>query len=339
MARLDWFAFLRQHNIPYTITGPNASPGRVNIRCPFCGDADPSEHLGVSLRGNGYSCWRNQGHRGRDQIRLVAKLLNYSYDDAKALVGGAMGLSTLPSDSEMLEDLRVKLGGPTYEKRSAVKLRMPKEFRSLDTDSRFAYQFLDYLQDRGYNGTQLDWLVDTYDLHYALRRSEVYGDFAYRVIIPIRDRWGELLTWTGRSILPDEELRYKSLRKDLQVCAPKETLLGLPLLWGCTNPKVLLIVEGPFDAFWLTAFGHTFGVYATCLFGLSLQPAQVSLLLDMRSRFQKQVLLLDDDARIQSFRMSTMGVPLLVEKLPSGTKDPATMTPGAVIDLCVKLTS
>lgn len=330
MARLDWFSFLRQHGIPYTTTGPNASAGRVNVKCPFCSD-DPSEHMGISIGGHGWSCWRNASHRGRSAPKLIDALIKCGMAEATRLAGGDVAL---PEDQDLGSELRSRLGEQQIRKPKLVSLNLPHEFKPLDNGSRFADQFLEYLSWRGYKKTQLKWLVKTYDLHYATS-----GKFAYRVIIPIYDRWGKLLTWTGRSILPDEELRYLTLKREQQICAPKETLLGLPLLWSCPNPKVLLVCEGPFDAFWVTAFGRSLGVYGTCLFGLTMSSPQAELLLDLRRRFPRQALLLDSAARFQAFRMANSGVRMDVVRLDEDVKDPATLTPNALLELCMQLTT
>src|SRR6185436_20537355 len=84
---IDWRAFFRRHNIDYVTSGPNASKGRLQIKCPFCGQDDPSEHMGVSIRGKGWSCWRNAGHRGVSSERLIQALLRCSSEEAKRLIG------------------------------------------------------------------------------------------------------------------------------------------------------------------------------------------------------------------------------------------------------------
>jgi hypothetical protein len=326
---LDWIALLRQHNIAFTMTGPNASRGHVNIKCPYCGD-DPSEHLGISLGGYGWSCWRNAQHRGKSEAILVAKLLHCSPDEADRIVGGTVAV---PADVALLDTLRASLGDQDEISQPIRTLSLLSEFKPLGNGSRFADQFLRYLTyERNYRASQLKWLLTTYNLHYAIS-----GRFAYRIIIPFYDRWGELLTWTGRTIMVDEELRYKSLRREEQVCSPKETLLGLPLLWSCSNPRALLICEGPFDAFWVTAFGRSFGVYATCLSGLSLSSAQAELLLDLKERFSYQALLLDNSAQFQAFKIASAGLGLGTLEIPGGAKDPAVCAPADIINLCLNL--
>lgn len=327
---MDWFAFLNQNNIPYTTTGPNSSRGRVNIKCPWCAE-DPSEHLGVSLSGKGYHCWRDATHRGRDQARLVARLLNCGLQEAQRVIGGSV---QIPQDEDLLSSLHANLGGEEDDYEPPPKsLIMPSHFKPLVPGKGvLSGPFLEYLRDRGYRGAQLEWLCTTYDLHYCLS-----GKFSHRVIIPVYNRWGDLVTWTGRHISKREPMRYRALSKDTQLVATKETLLGLDYLWKVPNPKVLVIVEGPFDAFWLTMFGRTFGVYATCLFGLEMSEPQLVELIDLGSRFKRRVLLLDSEAAFQAFRLSQQGVPFDVDYIPEGVKDPATLPPNAAIDLCVRL--
>ena len=227
--------------------------------------------------------------------------------------------------------LRSNLG--SVEVAKDISVQMPKEFKPLSNGGLFAQQFLDYLIfDRHYKKSQLTWLINTYDLRYTTS-----GKFAYRIIIPFYDRWRELLTWTGRTILKYEDQRYKALERDKQVCSPKETLLGLPLLWSCHNPHVLLVCEGPFDALWITTLGHHLGVYATCLSGLTLSDKQTELLVGLKSRFSHISVLLDSAASFQAFRMSSSGIDLGVNQLPDHVKDPAELPAGKVLDFCVEL--
>jgi hypothetical protein len=174
---VDWFSFLRQNNIPFTTTGPNASRGRVNVKCPFCGQDDPSEHMGISLRGRGWSCWRNSSHRGRSTPRIIAALLRISLAEAEQLAGGEV---SLPTDVDLGQSIRARLGGQLDVKIPRRTLDFNREFKSLDSASRFADQFYDYIYDRGYQPEQATWLVRAYDLHYATT-----GKFAYRIIIPV----------------------------------------------------------------------------------------------------------------------------------------------------------
>ena len=72
---LDVLTFLDHNRIPYRTNGPNCAKGHVVIKCPFCGDEDPSEHLGIQLSTGYWGCWRNSSHRGRRPHRLIMRLL------------------------------------------------------------------------------------------------------------------------------------------------------------------------------------------------------------------------------------------------------------------------
>lgn len=322
--RFDWVAFLQRYGIEYVTTGPNASRDHVNVRCPFCGSSDPTQHLGISLTGRGWSCWRNSAHKGRSRAKLIQALLGCSNAEAQRIAGAEE--ADLPEGSvsdrlhgQLLSDERVAKARPEF----------PSEVRSLAQSSRFGEPFRNYLRARGYAGTQLRHVIEDYDLHYAVR-----GRWAYRLIVPVRDRNSRLLTWVGRTILPDKQPRYRALSRGEELVNIRDTLLGLDFLWHCTNPRVLLVCEGPFDAMWITTYGKSLGVYATCLFGLRVSEAQALLLDELRGRFNHIALLLDHDAALQSFRLAQGGLGLDIRRLPSGIKDPAVLPPERVLDLC-----
>jgi hypothetical protein len=187
-----------------------------------------------------------------------------------------------------------------------------------------------YLRDRGYTDAELQRAIELYDLHYTTR-----GRYRYRIIIPVYSSDSKLQTWTARSILPDAKLRYDTLstrpndRGDpVGVMADKQTLLGLPLLWTCDNPRVLVLCEGPFDAIRVTILGERHGVYGTCLFGLNISGEQVSLLEALTARFERLVLLLDPEAALDRMRISgqLVGLPVSWGRLPDGAEDPGALS-------------
>lgn len=342
MARFDWPRFLRQHRIEFVTKGPNTARHHISIRCPWCGEADPSEHMGISLRGQGWGCLRNSAHRGRSNFRLVQKLLNCSAQEAQRLVGGSEAQApTIDDFAASAAALRKMAGTTAPEDRGP--LRMPQSFKPLLNGSVFSRPFTTYMQKRGYRDAQIHWLGENYDMRYC-----VDGDFAQRLIIPVRDRYGELLTWTGRSIQQDAIPRYKTLRVTPHEDYPdapvaklpvNHTVLGLPVLWAAPNPRALVLVEGPLDALKLTAYGRAFGLYGAALFGLNVYAEQVSEILQLAGRFEQTFLLLDEDANLQRLRlMRTLG-PLGVQalKMPPGSDDPGAMTGAEVAELALNV--
>ena len=324
-----WPQFLTSHGVAYVTRGPNTGKDSLSVRCPWCGASDPSEHLSISLKGAGYRCFRNpRAHSGRSRSRLIQALLRCSLEEAQRLAGDGETPATPPD-----ADFAVQIAGMLGEDRPGASppklLSFPREFKLLKR-GYFANKFWDYLQDRGYSVDDSLWLAKEYDLHYAAR-----GPYAYRLIIPIYTTEGRLATWTARSILPDAEVRYKTLSKTnrygpeeaVALLGPTELLLGLPLLLKVPNPEVLVLCEGPFDAMRISVLGRGYGVYGTCLFGLNISEVQATLLDRLMTRFRRLVLLLDPDAQMLSLRIKEFLTPLSVYpgRLPEGIEDPGAL--------------
>lgn len=341
--RFDWIRFLKQHGVRYVTDGPNYSRKmQCNIRCPFCGDADPSEHMGLSRYG-WWGCLRNASHRGQSPQFLIQRLIGCSPEEARRIVGVQEDAAPTTDDlAESFATLRRSLG---EEASKVTKLELLPEFKPLTSGSVFAEPFWDYLRDRDFRDAQIKWLTEKYGLRYATK-----GPYAYRIIVPVYDRYGKLLTWTARSVRPDAELRYKTLRATgdpadgkgpVALAADKEVVLGLPVLYAAPNPKVLVLVEGPFDALKVTAYGRGLGVYAAALFGLNISETQVAEVLELSGRFERVCLLLDAGAELQWLRIASAMSVIAPERVwvPPGFKDPGELTPEAVSQLALNLIS
>src|ERR1035437_540324 len=338
MSRFDWPSFLRQNRIEFVTSGPNTQHGSVSIKCPFCGEGDPSEHMGLNPRGF-WGCLRNAAHRGKSPVRLIRQLLRCSEAEAKRIVGGAE--ATAPTLSSFEASVAALRGSATtLQPEPEVDLRFPKEFKPLSNGSPLAQSFIGYLESRGYRTAQIKWLAQNYGLHYATR-----GLYAHRIVIPIYDRYGDLLSWTARTISSEVQPRYRTLRMKsddegpVAKLAANNTVLGLPVLYGADNPRALIIVEGPFDALKVTAFGQGLGVYATSLFGLNVYPAQVAELQQLAPRFDRVYLLIDEDAELQRLRLlqTLSAVRCIVLKIPVGADDPGALSGGQVVQLALDL--
>lgn len=317
----DWKRFLTKHNIEFVTRGPNVARGRIAVKCPWCGKADPSQHLWISLKGANWGCWRNSSHSGHNKTRLIQAILRCSFAEAQALAGEETGSS--PTDNQFKEQVSGLLG---FEKTKVTQepLGFPSEFKSLvKYSNRFDRQFWIYLKQRGYIQEDAFWLAKKYKLHYAVR-----GHYAYRLIIPIFDHTGALMTWTGRHIDAAAEVRYKTLPQQLARRVPGELLLGIEWLPQVKQGKLLVVCEGPFDAMRITALGHEQGIYGTCLFGLNISQSQVGYLQDLSSTFDSIGLLLDADAEMAVFRIKEKLSALKVHtlKLPAGVKDAGELT-------------
>jgi len=318
---MDWEHTLSQHGVPYATRGPNVARGAIAVKCPFCGPADPSEHLVIDLGGKGWLCRRSREHRGRSATRLLQALLGCTREQAQRLSGER----SIPDD--MLSIVRARLG---LDLPAAVQMRKPpnmpagfKRFTGLPSSRPFVH----YLAGRGFDDRQIRDMIDRYDLRYCVR-----GSFGGRVIFPIK-RDGTLVSWTGRSISAGARLRYKTLPEDPDAardldCDPAVAPISHYLLWEdelrATEADTVSISEGPFDALRVALLGRELGVCGTCVFTAEPSDEQVGLLHEILPRFKRRLLLLDQSTVNATMRISAALAGLSVEPvyLPAGLKDP-----------------
>lgn len=323
--RFDWRAFCNHNHITYVTSGPNTAKGNISIRCPWCGNADPSQHMGLFLdpARPSWGCLRNAQHRGRHPAKLIAKLLGIAYGTAAALVQA----SDFPIDSfeEAITSLRNTPG--TLEARPAkTPLTMPSAFKNL-ADGGYASRFLAYLEGRGFGLDSLN-VAETYDLRYALT-----GEQAWRLIFPIHDLNGELVGWTGRTIRNGTP-RYRASEN-----LGKEVVLGG---FGVPDDVILLVCEGPVDWIKMDYYGSPVGVSAVATMGTAYTDDQVFQLLKLQQRVSKTFILFDRDALSSQLRLAdeleaySKG-PVQTLQLPQPFDDPGQMTAGAVRRFCSSL--
>lgn len=326
---MDWIAFLDRYGVEYVTSGPNVSRGNINIHCPMCGDGDPSHHLGISLEGAGWGCWRDPDHRGKSAAKLIRILINCSWDQAYRIAGERLRASSdLQSRVEML---RKKEQQDSTNLRS---LKLPDTFLPFRDIYSFKL-YRSYLRARRYTEKQINRMTDVYGLRYCTK-----GGFKGRIIFPVYHE-NELMTWTGRTIYPSEELRYKTLTTE----EDRAKILGLLpalgnikdyLLWYddllSDDCETIVIVEGPFDALRVRVLGERFGVTATCFFTSAPSARQVELLHIVLRKYKRGVLLLDQGTLSKSTRISRefrhqfSGAGVEIMTLPKGVKDPGDLT-------------
>lgn len=325
----DWPSFLDRQGIEYITTGPNVAKNNVNVHCPLCGAGDPSHHLGISLVGPWWGCWRDPAHRGTSVPRLVQLLLGCSWEQAQRLAGES---ATLPSD--LLGAVEALLAEGSADPEPLRSLKMPEEFR--DFSGRPGERFYrNYLLQRGYSNKLIDGITKKYGIRYCKN-----GPFRGRVMFPIFYE-GKLVTWTGRSIFQSDTLRYKTLTVD----PDRASVLGQEpaagnisdfLLWydeaSAGSFETLVVVEGPFDALRLTTLGGPYALIATCFFTSAPSRRQIDLLYKLLPRYKNRYLLLDANTLSKSMALkyefdwvlASLDVEVLY--LPEGVKDPGELT-------------
>lgn len=299
----NWRAFLDQHRIPYVTEGLNTPRGSLGIRCPFCGEADPSQHMVLRPFGNYWHCWRDRSHRGGNPAKLVQALLGCSLARAYDLTAEARGPS-LTKDWAAQTAANLLPASLIEPPRTMTKFpSWPKEFRPF-ADEYAARPFLEYLSKRGFHKLARNPALITpkYKIHYC-----VSGPFKGRIIFPVVQS-DNLISWTGRSIYPSEKQRYKSLttdqsKADVLGLEPAAAPLNHALLWQddlANATGTLVITEGPFDALKVRVLGEQDNIHATCLFTSMPTNKQFALIRRLCLQFEQTIVLLDEDAMSKS---------------------------------------
>lgn len=232
--------------------------GWTNITCPFCDDK--TFNGGFNNIGDYYHCWKCGGHNFEQALSLVT---NIPSNQIKELIEQYQGRNLL------LNKLNKKQA-------QATKLKLP-------TDG-FTKSERQYLLSRNFSPRLLKE-------KYKVVGGGLTGSWKYRIIIPLILN-GQIVSWTGRSILPKETLkklkipRYKNLSIEQSVIDPKSILYNLD---NCKN-KVAVLTEGAFDVMRL---GDDF----FCSFGTELTQSQISII---GQRFEKIFIMFDDEIKAQN---------------------------------------
>lgn len=333
---MDVQQFLQDNNINYRTDGPNCSRGGIVIRCPFCGDDDPSEHMGWDLATAHWNCLRRSGvHSGRNPRRLIIQLIGCTRDEADQLISGRRAL-----EMDSLSNVRNRLSpfsnplDPSNDP-NGVPLKLPTNFRPL-LDQASARHYTQYLiERRGFAKKAVAAMHKHYDLHYC-----VDGYWRGRIIFPLCLD-GNLVGWTSRTISARQELRYLSLSdRENDIGQPVALRSVRDMIWNYDqlmkgDGQDLIVVEGPMDALKIDSHARTMGVRATCVFGTGVTDAQMVLLSEVMKGFKNFYVLGDAGAHL-----NVMGVLKKLSvfrprqiKLPRGVDDPGDMTPMQVTEL------
>lgn len=329
MRVIDWERVLKEHRIPYAESGANIKRGEIGIRCPFCGSADPSMHMGLSRETGWWSCWRNRAqHSGKSPLRLLMRLLGIPYGRAREIAG----LGDDYVDPEGFDAMAAKLMGrdQTTGRNEETKRRhllLDPEFRAIEEGGRTRRHFNYLVEARGFDADDVEALGRQYGICAGV--SDVYAD---RIVLPYFQD-SDLVTWTARAIGP-AKIRYRDLEIALSLLPPKMTLFNHDCM--LQGGKVLVLQEGPLDALKVDFYGRPFGVRSVALSTNSIQAAQAYLLQAAIGKFDCIAVMLDnasvlgifDSMRMRqelSFLPNVKTIPV-----PFGAKDGAELTPSKI---------
>jgi hypothetical protein len=306
---MDWITFLDNSHIDYVTSGPNVRRGQIALKCPWCGDDDPSEHLSISLTKDAFGCWRNAKHAGRKPYSLVAALLGCSYSQARVIVGQ----HSAPDPSNLDEALTAL--GATHAPVQGAKAPpegLPPDFKPIKPTG-LTGRFWRYLKNRGFD--DVGALIKEYGLLCCQ-----HGRWKDRVVLPLYHK-KQLVGWTARAIQPTVSApRYLSSSAAIKTIVFNEDTL-------MKGGKLLYITEGPFDAIKMDFYGEPHGLRATCLFGVNPTPSQIAALQTLTHKFDRVRILFDEgafDAALQ-LRDWLPGRNVRIETLPVGVSDPGSL--------------
>lgn len=333
MKPFDWERLFKEQRITYITKGANVKRGEIAVQCPFCGTADPSQHMGISLDTGWWSCWRNRAmHSGKSPLRLIMRLLRVPYGRAREIAG----LGDDYVDPEGFDAVAARLLGRDKDLRPEQTerrfLALDPDFKPI-TDAIKTRRAQNYLYDRGFNGRgdagdDVNLLCKAYGLHTAYR-----GFWQDRIIIPYYQD-GMLVTWTARAVA-NATIRYRDLSLDESILGPKETLFNFDCIEGGGN--TLVIVEGPMDALKLDFYGRPLGVRSVALSTNTVKDAQAFLLQAAVDKFKRVVIMLDNATGLgimDSMRMKQalyfLGN-IAISPVPAGRKDAGDLLPNEAI--------
>ncbi len=327
MKPVDWRQLLAEHGVASIDRGPNVKRNEINIKCPFCGSADPSFHMGLNLETGFWSCWRNRAaHSGKSPLRLLVQLLGIPYWKARKIAGLTETDWLDPDGFDAVAARimgRLKIAQVEHVKREF--LQFPRDFISLGDVRTAGDRYWDYMRDeRGFGLAGTQALISDYHLQYALR-----GDYKGRVIIPYYMD-GELIAWTGRAIGP-ASIRYRDLERDSCLVPIKETLFNYDCI--AEGGRVLVVQEGPIDALKVDVFGKEFGVRSVGLSTNSVSDEQIYLLEEASEQFATILVVMDtsgelsigDSMRMKGVLGSIKNVK--IGAIPYGLKDGGELSP------------
>lgn len=291
--------------------------------------------MSINLKHGGWNCWRSDQHSGKSPAYLVAALLNIPLDRAKEIVGESVFIP-----ENFLDVVKNKISPEKTKDQKTLKL--PKEFRRIDINRPSAKHFVNYLRspERGFSLSQIASLSDEYGLRYCKE-----GRFNGRIIFPV---WydGSLVTWTGRTIYPHVDLRYKTLETTSD--DPKRITAAGPitdyLLWydqlidNVERADTLILCEGPFDSLKVSVIGRNYGIESTCFTTATPSSRQIQLAAELAEVYPHRYLLLDRGTLGNAIRtaanLRTLNFKVLT--LPPQIKDPGLLTKDELIKIIRK---
>lgn len=235
---MDIIKLYRDFNIQFQTEGhKHCRPGWVNCECPFC-TGNPGLHLGATLDGNHFYCWRCGWKPVNVALAKLLKVAEYKIPEIIILYGGVSRV---------------------YQKQVEKKqFSFPTNTMPLRKSHRI------YLEQRGFDADKIvrDWHILSTSPTSILDKIK----YSNRILIPIY--WnGNPVSFQTRTTSPGVDLRYIACPQGREIYEHKTILYGNQVMWGGTG----ICVEGVTDVW-------RFGYYAFGTFGIEYTRQQVRLM-------------------------------------------------------------
>lgn len=274
--------FCIDFNIPFWSEGKNVGRRWIAVQCPMC--IDHSNHGGFNIDGGYYSCWQCGWHPLEQVVKEIT-------DESWPRVYNIIEQYSRPR--------------PFKDRRN---IERPKMLQLPEGTGPLQERHRAYLRSRNFDPDHLE-------KEYDLKGTGHIGRYAFRLIIPIYFE-GELISYEGRDITNQQDLRYKACPLDQEVIPRKHILYGIDKVPGST----LVAVEGVTDVWRL-------GRGAAATFGTGFTQEQIVL---VTKRFDRIILLFDPDEKAQehaeylAWQINSLGKEAIIYEL-EGVEDPGSM--------------
>jgi len=283
----DIVSFCDNYNIPYAYKGKNIGRGWIGLNCPFHFDSD--YHLGFNTAGDYTYCWKCGGHSLLSVVQQYVSTSTYEASQILERYGNRRVLS------------------------EALNVHHPKAITMPGDPLSALYRI--YLRKRGFDP---DHIAEK----YKVTAGGIVGDWKYRLLIPLFYQ-GRVISFQGRDITGNSDIRYKTLSLEKSLDDPKNYLYNMDNAKG----DAIMVCEGPTDVWRI-------GDSCVSTWGTSTTEEQVRKLY----RYKKVFIVFDPDDNAQK-RAGTLGNKIAamggdVEIIHTGLDhDPGAMTEDEVKSL------
>lgn len=202
--------FLQSNGVPFKRHGEHhhSRRGWVSVDCPKCSPGWNRFRLGFEIATGRTCCWVCGLQNG---VAVLTHLTGVSLRDTAAV-------------------LRLGHGAERQAQRSHTgRLSLPRAGDLLPAHRK-------YLLGRQFDPDEIASL-------WGIRGIGPTGDMKWRILIPICDKIGRVVSWTTRAINDKTKARYISAKEDQESVPHKEILYGAHLA-----KHAIVVAEGPIDA-------------------------------------------------------------------------------------------